>query len=183
MSFTIHTVGSAPDGAREVLAGAEQAYGFVPNLLGAMAEAPALLEAYVTLSRLFEQSSLNATERQVVLLAVSVENACGYCVAAHTVIAGMQRIPGEVVDAIRRGAPLPDPKLQALRQFTAAVVSSRGWPSEADLSALLAAGYARQQVLEVVLGVGLKTLSNYTNHIATPSLDRAFEPAAWSKVA
>ncbi len=183
MSFPIHTVASAPDGAREVLAGAEKAYGFVPNLLGTMAEAPALLEAYITLSRLFDKSSLSATERQVVLLTVSLENGCAYCVAAHTVIAGMQRVPGEVVEAIRHGAPLVDPKLQALRQFAAAVVSSRGWPSDADVSAVLAAGYGRQQVLEVVLGIGLKTLSNYTNHLAETPLDRAFESAAWSKVA
>jgi alkylhydroperoxidase family enzyme len=62
-------------------------------------------------------------------------------------------------------------------------VTSRGWPSEADTAAFLQAGYGKQQVLEVVLGVGMKTLSNYTNHIADTPLDQAFGRAAWSKAA
>jgi alkylhydroperoxidase family enzyme len=88
-----------------------------------------------------------------------------------------------VVQAIRNGRPIADKKLEALRRFTAAVVTSRGWPSDADTGAFLNAGYGRQQVLEVVLGVGIKTLSNYTNHIADTPLDQAFATAAWSKAA
>ena len=71
----------------------------------------------------------------------------------------------------------------ALPRFTAAVVTSRGRPSEADTAALLQAGYGKQQVLEVVLVVGMKTLSNYTNHIADTPPDQAFGRAAWSKAA
>jgi AhpD family alkylhydroperoxidase len=174
MSYTIHSSITAPEGAKEILAGAEKAYGFLPNLLGTMAEAPTLVKAYTTLSRIFEETSFSATERQVVLLTVSSENRCEYCVAAHSVIAAVQKVPGEVVGAIRDGGPIPDAKLEALRRFTAAVVASRGRPAEADTSAFLAPGYGKQQVLEVVLGVGLKTLSNYTNHIAATPLDQAF---------
>lgn len=183
MSYQVHTAETAADSAREILAGAQKHYGFVPNLLGTMAEAPALLKAYTTLSRIFEESSFDAAERQVVLLTVSYENGCDYCIAAHSVIAEMQRVPGPVVAAIRDGQPIPDPKLQALRRFTAAVVGTRGQPSDAEVDAFVAAGYGRQQVLEVVLGVGIKTLSNYTNHIAETPLDTAFARAAWSKAA
>ncbi len=122
MYYTIHTTDTAPAEARDLLAGAARSYGFVPNLLGIMAEAPSLLEGYWTLSRLFEASSLSATERQIVLLTVSAENTCEYCIAAHTVIAGMQRVPRDVVDAIRDGHAIADAKLEALRPFTAAVV-------------------------------------------------------------
>lgn len=183
MNFPIHDVDSAPAGAKEILAGAKNAYGFVPNLLATMAEAPALVKAYTTLSRIFDESSLNAAERQVVLLATSYENDCRYCIAAHSVIAGMQKVPEAVIGAIRDGRPIPDPRLEALRRFTVSVVAARGWPSQADTDTFIAAGYGRQQVLEVVLGIGLKTLSNYTNHIAETPLDPAFAPAAWSKAA
>lgn len=179
--YKTYAVEDAPADAKELLAAAKMKYGFVPNLLGTMAEAPALLKAYMTLSGIFEESSLDASERQVVLLAVSRENGCEYCVAAHTVIAGMQKVPADVVAAVRSGGPIGDPKLEALHAFAAAVAGSRGRPGEAQTRAFLAAGYDKRQVLEVVLGVGLKTLSNYTNHIAGTPLDGAFGPAAWSK--
>jgi len=183
MSYTVHTQESAPGAAQETLAGAKKAYGFLPNLLAVMAEAPALLKAYRVVGDLFEQTSLSPTERQVVLLTASYENDCEYCVAAHSVIAGMQKVPDQVVRAVRDGQPIADRKLEALRRLTAAIVASRGLPSPDDMAAFLQAGYARAQVLEVVLGVGMKTLSNYTNHLADTPLDPAFAKAAWSKAA
>jgi AhpD family alkylhydroperoxidase len=146
-----------------------------------MATAPALLKAYTALSELFDQTSLSATERQVVLLAVSAENNCEYCVAAHTAIAGMQKVPPDVVGAIRGGGMIADPKLEALRQFAVATVKSRGFPSTEETRSFFLAGYGEAQVLEVVLGIGMKTLSNYTNHIARTRLDEAFAPVAWSR--
>lgn len=183
MSYTVHTVDSAPTPAKEVLTGAQKAFGFVPNLLGVMAEAPALVKAYTTLARLFDETSLSATERQVVLLTASYENGCHYCMAAHSIISSMQKVPDDVVGALRDGKPIGDTKLEALRRFTAAVVVSRGWPTQEHSKAFLAAGYSNQQVLEVILGVGFKTLSNYTTHASEPSLDAAFSKAAWSKAA
>lgn len=183
MNYKVYDPDTAPAGSKETLAGAKKAYGFVPNLLGIMAEAPALLKAYRALSEVFDETSLSPSERQVVLLAASYENDCEYCVAAHSVIAAMQKVPAEAVQAIRAGNPIAERKLEALRRFTAAVVTSRGWPLEADTRAFLDAGYARAQVLEVVLGIGMKTLSNYTSHIADTPLDAAFGGAAWSKAA
>lgn len=183
MSYPVHSIDTAPEAAKPTLTAAQKGYGFIPNLLGVMANAPALVAAYTTLAGIFDTSSLSAAERQTVLLTVSYENDCGYCVAAHSAIAGMQKVPQEVIGAIREGAPIADQKLEALRRFTKSVVVSRGWPSEAETAALLAAGYGQQQVLEVVLGVGLKTLSNYTNHIAETPLDAAFAPVAWTKAA
>lgn len=183
MSYTPHTIDSAPATAKETLTGVNNAYGFVPNLMGVMAEAPALLRAYRTIADLFEETSLSPTERQIILLATSYENGCEYCVAAHTVIAGMQHVSEDVVQAIRAGRPIAHPRLEALRRFTAAVVASRGLPPDEEKIAFINAGYTKAQTLEVVLGVGVKTLSNYTNHLAETPLDRAFAKAAWSKVA
>ncbi|MCG8435980.1 MAG: carboxymuconolactone decarboxylase family protein [Gammaproteobacteria bacterium] len=86
-----------------------------------------------------------------------------------------------MVAALREGTPIPDMKLEALRRFTAKVVQSRGFVSEQDIEDFLAAGYGNEQILEVILGVGLKTLSNYTNHFADTPVDQAFQPQAWSK--
>jgi AhpD family alkylhydroperoxidase len=183
MTYTVHTVETAPAAAKEILAGAKKTLGFVPNLYAVMAEAPALVKAYATLSRMFDETSFSATERQIVLLTTSHVNGCEYCMAAHSVIAGMQKVPGDVVQAIRAGRPISDTKLESLRRFTAAVVKSRGWPSPADTAEFLSVGYGRQQVLEVVLGVGMKTLSNFANHIAKTPLDKAFASAAWTKAA
>lgn len=183
MTYAVQTIDSAPPAAKDVLAVAKQAFGFVPNLLGVMANSPALLKTYVAVSKIFEETAFTVTERQVVLLAVSAENACEYCMAAHTAIAGMQNVPTAVVTAIREGRSIPDTKLEALRHFTSQVVATRGEPSAAAMKDFLNAGYSESQVLDVVLGVGLKTLSNYTNHIVRTPLDQAFAPTKWSKAA
>lgn len=183
MKYPIHTAETAPEAARDFLTGAKKAFGFLPNLLGVMASAPALVKAYGAMIELFDQTSFSATERQIVLLAASAENGCTYCVAAHSTIAGMQKVPADVVEAIRTGARIKDPKLEALRRFTTIMVAKRGWPSDDDMIAFLTAGYTEAHVLEVVLGIGFKTLSNYTTHVADPALDQAFAPASWSKVA
>lgn len=170
---------SAPEAAREVLGQVKKNYGFIPNLLGNMANAPAVLKAYLSVGALFDQTSLSPIERQVVLLTVSAQNGCGYCVAAHTAIASMQKVPQDVVNAIRNDEPIDDPKLEALRTYTREVVERRGWPSAGAVERFEAAGYTSEHALEVVLGVGMKTLSNYTNHIAKTPLDPQFAPAAW----
>ncbi len=174
MSYKVHDKSSAPSDARPLLEQAESAYGFVPNLLGIMAESPALLEAYMTMNQVFEKTDFTASERQVVLLAVSEDNECGYCTSAHEVIAAMQGVPEEVARAAAGGREIDDPKLEALRRFTGKVVASRGHPSDEDVSAFLGAGYERRHVLDVLTGVGMKTLSNYTNHIAETPLDEQF---------
>ncbi len=181
MSYTIHTIQTAPEAAKQSLEDARAASGFVHNLLGVMAEAPALLKAYRALSGFFKETSFTPTERQVVLMTANYENGCEYCVAAHTVIAGREKVPDDVVAAMRNATPIKDSKLEALRRFTAVIVKTRGWPTKEDVEAFLGAGYAEAQVLEVILGVGLKTLANYTNHIAETPLDEAFMKAAWSK--
>ncbi len=159
---------------------ARRKFGFVPNLLTTMAAAPKLLESYMSVGALFDQTSLNPTERQVVLLATSFENSCAYCMAAHSTIAKMQGVDDGVIEALRSGVPIANAKLEALRQFASEVTTRRGWPEAATRDAFRAAGYSDAQALEVVLGVGMKTLSNYANHMMGTTLDTPFEPAAWS---
>lgn len=183
MSFTIHTPATAPAGSRPLLEKVRASLGFVPNLYGVLAESPAALEAALGLTEAYARSGLSAAEQQVVLLATSTENDCEYCVAAHTVIAAAQRVPTDVVQAVRNGSPIASPKLEALRRFTTAVVRERGRVPENDVAAFLAAGYTRAQLLGVLLGVTIKIQSNYLNHIAHTPLDAAFQPHAWNRAA
>lgn len=179
MSFKIHDLSSAPERSQPILRGVSEKYKFIPNLYGVFAEAPAAIASYLAVAEQFESTSLSAVERNVVLLATSRANECRYCVGVHSTVAGMQGVPVDVVEAIRTDRPIEDPKLQALRRFTESVVATRGWPDAEIVSAFRATGYGNAQVLEVLVGVTLKTLSNYTNHIAEPPLDAAFAGRAW----
>jgi len=178
--FTIHTKETAPEQSLEILETTEKAYGFIPNLVAVLAESPAGVKGYRTLMDIFDESSFTPTERQVVLLAVSRYNECHYCVAAHSVIADMQKVPQDVIDVIRNDLPIADYKLEALRIFTTKVVDQRGWVSKEDIQAFLDSSYTRQQLIEVIMGVSLKTYSNYLNHIAEIPVDDAFAMRAWS---
>ena len=179
--FKIHTTETAPEGSKEILAGAQKSLGFIPNLYGIMAEAPSALKAYNGLSDNFEKSSFTATEKQIVLLATSYVNGCNYCMAVHSTVAQMYKVSQDVIDALRNNKPIADPKLEALRKFTNAIVEKRGWVSDKEINEFISAGYSKAQVLEVVVGVTQKTLSNYINHIVKTPLDAAFEPNKWTK--
>ncbi len=178
-NFNTYSLETVPEAGRETLEGVKKKYGFVPNLIGTMVESPALAEAYVNISQSFGESSFSPTEQQVVLLAASRVNECDYCIAAHSTVAKLSDVPASVVNAIREDQPLEDPRLQALRDFTRQVVEQRGWVDETTVDAFIGAGFTRAQVLEVVLGVAMKTLSNYTNHLAAPELDAAFQGEKW----
>lgn len=179
--FAKHTLETASPDGKAVLEQVNAKYGFIPNLMANMVEAPKTAQAYLALGDLFGATSFTATEQQVILLAVSRYNVCDYCVGAHSAIAGLQKVPADVVRAIREDETIDDPKLEALRQFATRVVDQRGWLSDEQVAEFLDAGYGRQQILEVVLGVAMKTISNYTNHFANTELDEAFQATAWQR--
>lgn len=165
-SFPLHTRATAPFEAKPFLEQATQSMGYIPPLLAQMAEAPALLEGYASLSAIFRKSSLTPPEQQLVLLAISVEHDSAYCTPAHVVRARHAGLDERLVGEVRAGAPLPDARLEALRTFVIQMVRSRGALASGVLETFLAAGFTRANSLEVILAVGLKTLSNYVAHVA-----------------
>ena len=181
MKFTVHTKESAPVESQDVLDEVVEAYGFLPNLFGVLAAAPMGPRTYLDLNNILAQTSLSSTEVQIVLLATSYENECTYCMAAHTVVAGMQGVPDDVVQALRKGKPINDPKLEALRRLTVSIVQTRGYPDPEVLKVFANAGYGQAQVIEVLIGITTKTFTNYLNHIAKTPLDEAFAPVKWEK--
>ncbi len=169
--FPLHTRATAPFEAKPILDQAGQAIGYVPALLAQMAEAPALLEGYAALSAIFRKTGFTPAEQQLVLLTASVEHDSHYCTPAHTVRARAAAIDEATLTAVRAGRPVADPRLEALRLFTVRMIRERGFLADADLDAFVAAGFTRANALEIILAVGLKTLSNYVNHLAETPLD------------
>ena len=147
----------------------------LPNLHGVMAEAPGLLEAYKRVGSLFVESSFDAEELTVVWQTVNVEHECDYCVPAHTAIAKMMRVDDAITAALRGRSELPTKKLQVLHLTTLALVKNRGKLSEKERAAFVAEGYGRRQLLEIVLGISQKVMSNYTNHLAKTPVDPPFQ--------
>ena len=117
----------------------------------------------------------------MVLLVISRENGCEYCVGAHSMIAEkVSKVPAEAIRAIREGKAIADSKLAALAEFTRAMVESRGNPSASDAQAFLGAGFTEHHILAIILAIAVKTISNYTNHVFHTPLDGRFAEYAWT---
>ncbi|WP_025764481.1 carboxymuconolactone decarboxylase family protein [Dyadobacter tibetensis] len=180
-ALTIHNLETAPEGSKALLEQSLKTNGMIPGLHGVLAGAPGLLEAYQTLHKLFTQSSFNKEELTVVWQTINVAHECHYCVPAHTGIAHMMKVDPDLSEALRNHTAMPTERLQALHEFTLKMVHSRGRVDQDDLDAFFAAGYEERHVLEVILGLSQKVISNYTNHIANTPVDAPFEKYLWSK--
>ncbi len=172
--FIQHTADTAPAASKPLLENFNKTLGFTPNLLATMAESPAILEAYLSLDQLFNKTRFNSAERQLVLLIISRYRNCCYCLAAHGTVAKMHNISVDLIDAVYFKQSLNDQKLEALRDFTEAVLAQEGWVKQAELEPFYQAGYTKQHVLEVVLAISFKTLSNFVNHINDTPIDSEF---------
>ena len=162
----------------ELLArGKKAAQGMLPNMYRAMAHNPALLDTYLYgYDALRKEAGFTPAELEVIFLVISDENGCDYCVAAHSLVADtLSRVPRAVTDAIRNGQDIPDSKLSVLAEVTRQVLLSRGRPDAATVQKLRDAGFDDKHLLGIVLAIGIKTLSNYTNHLFDTPLDSVFK--------
>jgi AhpD family alkylhydroperoxidase len=163
--FTVHTVDSAPQASKATLEQVKKGWGFVPTLQGTLAESPVTLEAHEALFALAHRTSFSPPEQQAALLAISVRHECEYCAMGHTFLGRKAGLDEASLEALRERRPLPGPRLEALRAFVEAVIDERGFVDDVRVSAFLAAGFTRAQVLEVLVLVSLKTISNYADHL------------------
>jgi len=163
-----------------VLQKAKAKMGMIPNMYANMANVPGLLDTYLLGYDAFRaESGFTPAEQEVVFLTISQANGCTYCVAAHSAVADMSKVPSAITDALRAGLPLPDPKLEALATFTRTMLNTRGLPSADAVSTFLDAGYTEQQILQIVLALAVKTISNYSNHLFHTPVDAAFAHRTW----
>ncbi|NKF50389.1 carboxymuconolactone decarboxylase family protein [Shewanella sp. WXL01] len=180
-NFTFHTVETAPEKSKPMLEGALKQMGAVPGLYAVMSESPETLKAYQQLHQAFTSTSFDAEELTVVWQTINVEHECTYCVPAHTGIAHSMKVDSALTEALRNQQPMPNAKLQALHDFTLAMVRERGNVSEEQMETFFAAGYGHKQVIEIILGLSQKVISNYVNHVAKTPVDPMFEQFAWTK--
>ena len=173
--FTLYTAENAPEESKPLMADSVAAFGMLPNLHAVMAEAPTLLKGYQVLHDLFQKTSFNAEELTVVWQSINVEHECHYCVPAHSAIAASMKVDQDIVDALVNKTALANPKLETLRETTLAMARERGVISDQQIDKFFAAGYGKQQLLEIIVGLSQKVMSNYTNHLADTPVDAPFK--------
>lgn len=155
---------------KELLDAVQKRLGMIPNIMKTMAHSPAVLEAYLSFSGAMAHSSLPATLREQIALAVGEANQCHYCVAAHTAL-GKKAGLTETQILESRGGKSSDPKTNAAIQFARKVVESRAQVTDGDVVRLRETGYGDAQIAEIVAAVSLNIFTNYFNHVADPAID------------
>ncbi len=178
-AFPTYTVDTASEPASAMLDRVTGTFGFTPVALARMAGSPELLAAFLQANATFERCSLTALQREVVIMTVARRHGCHLCMAMHT--ASLHRLGADeaLVAALRDGTALRDEQLEALRIFTLTIMDRHGAADENAVETLLAAGYDHRQALDVVLGVGVYTLSTYANRLTSAPVDEPFQPFAW----
>ncbi len=182
MTLPLRTIDDAEPEAKVLLEGAKKKLGFVPNMYNAMANSPGLLSTYMQgYTEFREKSGFSAMEQEVIFLSISQVNGCEYCMAAHSFLAeAASGVPTDVTAALRDGRPVPEMQLSALSVFTRLMVTKHGLPDRADVETFLAAGYKENDILEIILAISVKTISNYANHIFHTDLDDVFSKHTWT---
>lgn len=177
---TLHNENTAPESSKPTLAAVHQANGFIPNLFRALANSPSSLNGFAALLAANDGGSLSPAERQIVQLTTSIENQGEYCVAGHSTFAERIGMPPETIIALREGRQLANERYQALADFTRALVRNRGHVTDADKMALEVAGFGTEQMFEIIIGVALKTITNYVGSVFYLPLDSQFQKHAWT---
>ena len=170
------TTAAQTDHAEQVHDKAKQALGFVPNLIKEMTtENPAVGDAYLTSQGLLQENGvLSPAEQQAVILAVSSYNDCHYCTKAHAVAGQQAGLDAATTATINEGGLPDDDRLRSLVRATRRILGKRGWLSDADEAEFADLGLGRPELYEIITLVGIKTMSNYVNHIAGTEVDEPF---------
>ena len=177
------TIETADAISAKILEAAKKGMGMIPNMYATMANNTALFDAYSHSYKTFrENSGFTSQEQEIIFLSVAFENECDYCMAAHSFVADkMSNVPTEVTNAIRNNSAIEDAKYKALSTFSRVMTDKRGNPSQEDIDAFLSAGYTENHILGIIAGIGVKTMSNYFNHVFNTPVDAAFSSRTWVK--
>jgi len=178
-NYPLQTIASAPEKSKPALEQLQEAFGILPNLPAVIANSPKLINALVGLFAQVHSPGLSEAENQIVLLTDAVTNSSAYAVAFHTTLALQQGIRSEETSAIREGHLPKDKRFAALSNLAKALIEKRGHLSEQELDSFIAAGFTKEQILEVIAIVAASTITNYSGTIANPPLEDAFQAHAW----
>ncbi|MFI9049228.1 carboxymuconolactone decarboxylase family protein [Streptomyces sp. NPDC053427] len=185
-AFPDHTPHSAPAASRPAVEATAKRLGYLPAGVARLATSPQLLNGFLELSALFETTTLDPLAREVLIMTIATRNGCHLCVAMHTAKLTALTTPPDtepLLSALRAQQPLPEPRLEAIRRFTLAVLDTAGDVDPAALQAFLTHGYTPRNALEVVLGIGAYTLSTLANRLTQAPVDAPLAPYAWHPTA
>ena len=181
--FTEHSIESAPPAARRFMTATRDHLGYLPAGMARMAASPQLIDGFLRLTAIFENTSLEPVAREVLVMTMATRNRCHICVAMHTArLTALGADPG-LIEALRdpdRAEPLPDERLDAVRVFALRVLDTAGDVGDQALQDFLAAGYTTQNALEVVLGIGTYTMSTLANRLTGAPVDDQLAAYAWA---
>jgi len=180
-NFPVHTIESAPERSKPALKEMQSAFGMIPNIAGAMATSPVLINCLVGLFGNVHGGSFTEAQIQTVLLTDAVTNASTWAVAFHTALALKEGIDPVDVQAIREGRLPKDSKLAALSALAKTMIEKRGRLNDQDVDRFLAAGFGKDHALEVIAIVAASTITNYTGSITEPPLEAPFQAHAWEE--
>jgi alkylhydroperoxidase family enzyme len=178
-NYPIYTIASAPENSKPALEQLQQAFGVLPNIAAAIANSPKLINSLVGVFQQVHSSSLTEQEIQIVLLTDAVVNASTYAVAFHTALALQQGVSSEETAAIREHRLPTDKRFAALSTLAKTLIEKRGHLDGQELDSFIAAGFTKEQVLEVIAIVAASTITNYAGTIADPPLEEPFRQYAW----
>ncbi|MDX1629083.1 MAG: carboxymuconolactone decarboxylase family protein [Fulvivirga sp.] len=154
----------------------EEQMDMIPNVYATIGNSGPALKATMALTKILEEGEFSGKEIHAVALAVSQSNGCEYCLAAHTAVAKQLGFSEEETIEIRNGE-IEDKKLKALTDLAKAITETRGYPDQHLIDQFFDAGYSKAALAELIALVGLKTITNYTNHIAETEIDFPKAPA------
>jgi uncharacterized peroxidase-related enzyme len=179
-TFRKHTVESAPAESRAAMTRLRESAGLIPNLAATMSESSVLIDGFVTLREIFQRSTLNAQEREILALSNAIANGCAWCVAFHSFVALKLGIDQAAVEAIRNGETPKDKRSGALNRFARRLIDRRGAIAREDLEDFMSAGFSQQQALDVVAGQAMSLMANYAGNFVGPELDGFLTDLRWS---
>jgi len=172
--FNVPVRGEVSENNQAIFDNLKKGLGFVPNLYAYFAKNDTALGDYLAFQN--RKSTLKAKEREVVNLVTSQVNGCRYCQSAHTVLGKMNGFTDEQVLEIRSGAASFDAKVDALAKLTKAIVENKGKVSEQVKTNFFEAGYTEANLIDVVIVIGDKIISNYIHNLTQFEIDFPIAP-------
>ena len=179
-TFPVYTIESAPEQSTASLKALQSAFGFIPNIAGAMATSPVLIKSLVGMFGNVHGGSFSERQIQVLLLTNAVTNACSWAVAFHSFLALKEGIDAQDVQAIRERRAPNDADAAALSRLAKSLIEKRGRLSDTEVDAFLAAGFSPSHLLEAIAVVAASTITNYTGNVTKPPLEETFRAHAWT---
>ncbi|WP_426436933.1 carboxymuconolactone decarboxylase family protein [Bradyrhizobium genosp. P] len=178
--FPVHTIESAPEASKSALRDVQARFGMIPNLAGAMATSPVLVQAFIGIFDKVHGGNFTEPQIQTVLLTDAVTNGCTWAVALHSALALQAGLDTADIEAMRAGRSPSNKQLGALSTLARTLIEKRGRLDAPDIERFVAAGFSKELLLEAITIVAASTITNYTGSVTNPPLEEMLQAHAWN---